>query len=116
MQNQQQPATQLLLAPGQNPAAVGYLPITQVHQQMPTANSILAAQAGSVQQPSSVSAAALASAQAQALAIQQMQQYGLTNMSVSSNTAIHNHQLALAAQQQGTFCGFKDPHIIKFIQ
>lgn len=94
----------MLLAPGQNPA-VGYLPITQVHQQLPTANGLLAAQVSSAQQQNMVSTA-LGTAQIQALALQQMQQYGLSGLPVSSNATIHN-QIALAAQQhQGYFNTF----------
>jgi hypothetical protein len=122
LQNQQQ-AAQLLLAPGQTPT-VGYLPLTQVHQQLPgTANGLLAAQtAASSAQPTST-IAAIANAQAQvsffgflksigflceifqflnfkALALQQMQQYGISGLPISSNASLHS-QLALAAQHQG---------------
>lgn len=63
-----------------------------MHQQLPTAaNGILAAQVSSAQPTSVVSAIA----SAQALALQQMQQYGLSGL---PNTSLHN-QLALAAQQ-----------------
>lgn len=99
LQNQQQQqAAQLLLGPGQT-SAVGYLPITPVHQQLSgTANGLLAAQAAASSAQPASAVAALANAQAQALALQQMQQYGIATLPVSSNASIHN-QLALAAQQ-----------------
>ncbi|KAI6182056.1 hypothetical protein M3Y97_00339200 [Aphelenchoides bicaudatus] len=92
LQSQQQQAAQLLLAPGQA-STVGYLPITQVHQQLPGAANGLLAQTAGAAQPTAIQAVA----QAQALAIQQMQQqYGLP---AASNASLHS-QLALAAQHQ----------------